>query len=138
MERMGTSLSLVREGFPSAIQTDMQLERDHCGGPVVDLDGKFAGIAIARADRTRSFIIPAKAVAELLTKDPVAPEVAQQALAQQGGDRQQAGQAVPPNGPRQPRAIPVPPKRAENLRRHLEDMERLMDRMRTEMEGIEE
>jgi S1-C subfamily serine protease len=138
MERMGTSLSLVRGGFPSAIQTDMQLERDHVGGPVVDLDGKFAGIAIARADRTRSFIIPAKAVAELLAKDPVAPDVAQEALAQQGEERQRVGQAVPPGGQPPQRAIPVPPKRAENLRRHLEDMERLMDRMRTEMEGIEE
>ena len=60
------------------------------------------------------------------------------ALAQQGEERQRVGQAVPPGGQPPQRAIPVPPKRAENLRRHLEDMERLMDRMRTEMEGIEE
>jgi S1-C subfamily serine protease len=144
MEKMGTSLSLVREGFPSVIQTDMQLERDQVGGPVVDLDGKFSGIAIARADRTRSFIIPAKAVAELLARDPVAPGVAQEALARQSLPRQRVvepgpGQgAAPQGGPRPQRAIPVPAKRAENLRRHLEDMERLMERMRAEMEGIEE
>jgi hypothetical protein len=33
--------------------------------------------------------------------------------------------------------IPAKPKQAENLRRHLEDMERLMERMRAEMEGLE-
>jgi serine protease Do len=137
MERMGTTLSLVRSGFPSAIQTDMQLERDHCGGPVVDLDGKFAGVTIARADRTRSFIIPTRAIVDLLATRPVTPEAAQDALAQQREQRQQVGQAAAPQGqpPRQ-RVIPVEPKRAENLRRHLEDMERLMERMRAEMEGI--
>jgi S1-C subfamily serine protease len=141
MEKMGTSLSLVRGGFPSAIQTDMQLERDHCGGPVVDLDGKFAGVTIARADRTRSFIIPTKAIVELLARNPVTPEAAQEALAQQREERAQVGQAPPQNQQGQPprqRAIPAKPQQAENLRRHLEDMERLMERMRAEMEGVEE
>lgn len=148
MEKMGTSLSLVRGGFPSAIQTDMQLERDHCGGPVVDLDGRFAGVTIARADRTRSFIIPTKAIAELLMKDPVTPEVAQaarQEVAQAGRPPRQ--RVVPPAGgqesPQPPpmgqqQRIPVKPGQAEALRRHLEDMERLMERMRAEMEGIGE
>ena len=138
MEKMGTTLSLVRGGFPSVIQTDMQLERDHCGGPVVDLDGKFAGVAIARADRTRSFIIPTKAIVELLARSPLTPKEAQDAIAQQREESQQVGQAVPQGQqpPRQ-RMIPAKPKQAENLRRHLEDMERLMERMRAEMEGLE-
>lgn len=145
MEAMGTSLSLVRGGFPSVIQTDMQLERDHCGGPVVDLDGRFAGMTIARADRTRSFIIPTQAIAELLTRNPLTPEAAQAArseLAQAGRPPQQrivpppgAGQSLPQG---QPQRIPVKPGQAEALRRHLEDMERLMERMRAEMEGIGE
>ena len=145
MEKMGTTLSLVRGGFPSAIQTDMQLERDRCGGPVVDLDGKFTGMTIARADRTRSFIIPTKAIAELLTRNPVTPEAAQAArpeLAQAG--RPPGQRIVPPPGggqglPQgQPQRVPVKPGQAEALRRHLEDMERLMERMRAEMEGIGE
>jgi membrane-associated protease RseP (regulator of RpoE activity) len=138
LEKMGTTLSLVRGGFPSVIQTDMQLERDHCGGPVVDLDGKFAGVAIARADRTRSFIIPTKAIVELLDRSPLTPQAAQDALAQQREERQQVGQAAP-QGQQQPRprVIPAKPQQAENLRRHLEDMERLMERMRAEMEGLE-
>jgi S1-C subfamily serine protease len=144
MERMGTTLSLVRSGFPSVIQTDMQLERDHCGGPVVDLDGKFAGVSIARADRTRSFIIPTQAIVELLEREPVAPQDALDAIAREKEERQQVGQAGrPPGGlppgamPRQ-RSVPVKPGQAENLRRHLEDMERLMERMRAEMQGIGE
>jgi hypothetical protein len=51
--------------------------------------------------------------------------------------RQQVGQNLP-RGQGAPRAIPAPPRAAENLRHHLEEMERLMDRMRAEMEGIEE
>jgi S1-C subfamily serine protease len=136
MEKMGTTLSLVRSGFPSVIQTDMQLERDHCGGPVVDLDGKFAGMTIARADRTRSFIIPTKAIAELLKKDPVNPELVQAGnLPRQRIVPPGAGQGLPQG---QPQRIPVKPGQAEALRRHLEDMERLMERMRAEMDGIGE
>lgn len=145
MEKMGTTLSLVRSGFPSVIQTDMQLERDHCGGPVVDLDGRFAGMTIARADRTRSFIIPTQAIAELLARNPLTLEAAQAArseLAQAGRPSRQ--RIVPPPGggqglpQAQPQRIPVKPGQAEALRRHLEDMERLMERMRAEMEGIGE
>lgn len=145
MERMGTTLSLVRSGFPSVIQTDMQLERDHVGGPVVDLDGKFAGMSIARADRTRSFIIPTQSIVELLEREPVALQDALDATAREREERQQVGQEAgrPPGGlppgamPRQ-RSVPVKPGQAEALRRHLEDMERLMERMRAEMEGIGE
>lgn len=138
MEKMGTSLSLVRAGFPSVVQTDMQLERDRVGGPVVDLDGRFIGVAIARADRTRSFIIPTRAIVELLEREAVTPEEAQQALAQQRVERRPVGQGVPEGRPPRQRIIPARPQQAENLRRHLEDMERLMERMRAEMEGIGE
>lgn len=138
MEKMGTSLSLVRAGFPSAIQTDMQLERDRVGGPVVDLDGRFIGVAIARADRTRSFIIPTRAIVEVLEREAATPEEAQQALAQQRAERRPVGQAAPDGQPPRQRIIPARPQQAENLRRHLEDMERLMERMRAEMEGIGE
>lgn len=139
MERMGTSLSLVRSGFPAVIQTDMQLERDHCGGPVIDLDGKVVGVTIARADRTRSFIIPAGAIIELLARDPVAPADARAALSEQRqGRRELARQQSEEAPPAQQRAVPIEPGAAERLRRHIEDMELLMERMRDEMEGIEE
>jgi S1-C subfamily serine protease len=138
MERMGTSLSLVRSGFPSVIQTDMQLERDHCGGPVVDLDGRVVGITIARADRTRSFIIPAAAIIGLLERDPVAPSEARAALSEQREERRELARQQPDRGPRAQPAVPIEPGSADRLRRHIDDMERLMERMRDEMEGIGE
>ena len=139
MERMGTELSLVRTGFPSVIQTDMQLNRGRCGGPVVDLDGNVIGVAIARADRTRSFIIPSAHLTDLLAKDPVTPEEAQAIAEAEAEELQSAlNEAMPPRQQGAPRAVPIEPGAADRLRRHLEDMDRLMERMRAEMEGIEE
>ena len=102
------------------------------------LDGNLVGIGIARADRTRSFVVPAKYVIELLARQPVSLEVAQAAMEEeQQARRQQVGQNLP-RDQRAPRAIPAPPGAAENLRQHLEEMERLMDRMRAEMDGLQE
>lgn len=139
MERMGTRLSLVRSGFPSAIQTDMQLERDRCGGPVVDLDGKVVGISIARADRTRSFILPSAHILKVLGNDPVSEEAARAAVAAREEERRQVARNDE-GAPEQPapRIIPLKQGSAEQLRRHLEDMERLMQRMKEEMDGMEE
>ena len=143
MERMGTTLSLVRTGFPSVIQTDMQLDRGRCGGPVVDLDGTVVGISIARADRTRSFIIPSAHLVKLLAKDPATPEEVQAAKAAEEEEQQSAMNEAAPGRPRAvprtlPRAVPIEPGSADRLRRHLEDMDRLMERMRAEMDGIQE
>ena len=139
MERMGTELSLVRSGFPSVIQTDMQLDRGRCGGPVVDLDGKVIGVAIARADRTRSFIIPAAHIVDLLTKDPVSREVAEEKMNQdEQAERQQVRQRIIPRSQKEPRQVPIEPGSADRLRRHLADMDRLIERMREEMEDIDE
>ena len=139
MERMGTTLSLVRTGFPSVIQTDMQLDRGRCGGPVVDLDGTVVGISIARADRTRSFIIPSAHLVKLLAKDPATPEEVQAAKAAEEEEQQSAmNEAAPRRRQMTPRAVPIEPGSADRLRRHLEDMDRLMERMRAEMDGIQE
>jgi S1-C subfamily serine protease len=139
MERMGTELSLVRTGFPSVIQTDMQLDRKRCGGPVVDLEGNVVGVAIARADRTRSFIIPTAHLKQLLAKAPVTPEEAQ-AMAEAEEEQLQAAmdEAMPRRPQGAPRAVPIQPGAADRLRRNLEDMSRLMEKMRAEMESIEE
>ena len=70
MNAMGGPLSRRRSGFATAIQHDTILEPHHCGGPIVDLDGKVVGINIARAARTHSYALTAdvvkKAVAELV------------------------------------------------------------------------
>jgi serine protease Do len=140
MESMGArekALSLVRDDFPSVIQTDLRIGREQCGGPVVDLDGQPVGIAIARADRTRSFVIPARDIVALLQQQPVAPDTVLAAREERERQlREQVGQAAP-QGPA-PRIVPAPRGAAENLRRHLEEMEALMERMRDEMDSIGE
>ena len=77
MERMGGPISQVRDSFTNVIQTDMRPKPNQIGGPVVDLKGRVIGITMARADRTRSFVMPAAAVEELLKKEAGNPAIAQ-------------------------------------------------------------
>ena len=68
MERMGGPVSQVRDSFTQVIQTDMRPKPNQVGGPVVDLQGRVLGITMARADRTRSFVMAAASVVDLLKK----------------------------------------------------------------------
>lgn len=136
MRSMGGALSLVGNGFPVVIQTDMQLKPQQCGGPVLDLDGKAIGLSIARTDRTRSFILPASRVEEILGKKPTDPALAQ--LPDRRG-RQQVAQASPqPPRAQRPRAVPMNPGSVDRLRRHLEEMGALLERMDREMEELKD
>jgi len=63
---MGNKLSGRRTGFPSILQTDMILDPEKCGGPVVDLDGNVLGINIARAGRVETWILPGEVIRPLL------------------------------------------------------------------------
>jgi serine protease Do len=132
MEQMGTKTSLVRNSFSNVIQSDMRPNPDQIGGPVVDLQGRVIGITMARADRTRSFVMPSEAVRGLIATKPLDPALAKSAPLEQPGAMtlplRQRGQ-MPPG------IVPADPDR---LRRHVEDMQRLMDRMREEMEQLEE
>jgi serine protease Do len=42
--RMGSTLSVRRQGFPVILQHDMVIKPTDCGGPVVNLDGKVIGV----------------------------------------------------------------------------------------------
>lgn len=128
MERMGGALSQVRSSFTRAVQTDMRPKPNQIGGPVVDLNGGVVGITLARADRTRSFVMPAAAVDELLQKPAEDPT-----LAQVRSDEVQAGE--PFGGTAVPRGQRIPG--GKDPRRHLSDMRRLMEHMREEMDSIE-
>lgn len=64
--RMGGRGNDVADGFPQAIQNDLTIQPNECGGPAVDIDGKAVGINIARAERTATYAIPAAAVQKLL------------------------------------------------------------------------
>ncbi len=135
MERMGGRQSLVRTDFPNAIQSDMQLDPSQVGGPVVDLGGRVVGITLARADRTRSFIMPAAALDKLLKTPPLDPSLAringEQEMPGQRGRRGQRG------GPRQDGPPGIRPADPDQARRHLDDMRQLMNRLRDEMERLE-
>jgi serine protease Do len=129
MEAMGGPISRVRDSFTSAIQSDMRPRPEQVGGPVVDLKGRVVGITLARADRTRSFIMPAAAVEKLLLTDPRDP-----ALAKVRRDDEMA--ALPVRRAAMPNRVPQGGG-AERLREHLSEMQRLMEFMREEMDNLE-
>ncbi len=59
---LGGDLSFRRSGFPDVIQHDTFLMPEHCGGPLVDLEGRVVGINIARAERIASYALPAEQI----------------------------------------------------------------------------
>ncbi len=129
MEQMGTKLSQVRDSFSNAIQTDMALDPNQVGGPVVNLDGKVIGVAVARADRTRSFVVPSSTIEALLKEEGSDPALAKLSS---------AGESRPPMRiervqPQQPQRGPSP----ERMQRHLNEMQRLLDFMQEEMDAVQ-
>ena len=132
MERMGGPISRVRDSFSRVIQTDMRLRPNQTGGPVVDLDGKVIGIAVARADRTRSFVMPATAVEEMLGNDPTDPSLAEIRDEREEPEFRVARRMDPPPGGRQPDMA-----NPQRMRRHLSEMQQLMDFMLEEMDQLE-
>ncbi len=128
MERMGGAISEVRDSFSHAIQTDMRPKPNQIGGPVADLKGGVLGITMARADRTRSFVMPAAAVVELLKKPAGDPALAQ--VRKPDEEAQLPTRGAAPQGRMMPGG-------EERMRRHLSDMRRLMDYMQEEMQGLE-
>jgi serine protease Do len=65
---LGGDLSQRRSGFPRVLQHDTVLLPKHCGGPVVDSEGNFVGVNIARAARVASYLIPADALQPLVSE----------------------------------------------------------------------
>jgi S1-C subfamily serine protease len=128
MERMGGPISRVRDSFTRVIQSDMRPRPDQVGGPVADLQGRVIGITLARADRTRSFIMPAAAVRKLLETAPRDPSLAQVRKPDEEAALPVRGMGGRRGGMR--------PGSEEMLRRHLSEMQRLMDFMREEMDGL--
>jgi serine protease Do len=129
MELMGGPVSDVRDSFTRVIQTDMRPRPDQIGGPVVDLKGRVVGITMARADRTRSFVMPAAAIVKLLETEPQDPALA----------KVRTPQAAAPLAVRRmaaPRGAVPQAGSEERPRRHLTEMQRLMDFMSEEMENL--
>jgi len=131
MERMGGEPNRIRDGFSRVVQTDMKIKSNQIGGPVVDLQGRVVGITMARADRTRTYIMGSEAVVELLKSkaDTVAEartktELLKKELAEQS-------RAMIPEMRRQ-----VKPRDLPRMRRHLSDIERLLGRANRELDAL--
>jgi serine protease Do len=67
------SISARASNFPAVIQHDTVIFPKQCGGPLVDLNGNFLGINIARAGRTESYAIPADLIKPILAKVTAGP-----------------------------------------------------------------
>lgn len=117
MERMnnmgGHRYSAVRDGFRNVIQSDMQLEPEDCGAPVIDLDGNVVGVAVARAGRIKTFIVPASTVRDLLEQEGDEPEI-----------EELAGRAEPVQDDEF-----VGPDPFDDLQEKIEEMQRLMEEL---------
>ncbi len=70
MKRMGGRVNEVSEGFPQVLQSDIQLKSNFCGAPIVDLNGNFVGVMVAKASRIKSYIIEGDKLDELLKSAP--------------------------------------------------------------------
>ncbi len=70
MKSMGGKVNEISEGFPQVIQSDIQLESHFCGSPVVDLQGHFVGVVVAKASRINAYIIEGKKLSDLLNTAP--------------------------------------------------------------------
>ena len=114
MDRMSGGQSRIRGDFGNVIQSDMELEVEDAGLPVVDLEGRIIGMVIARAGRISTLILPGDDVARALEKEaqPFVPEVRITRRDQQW----------PEDG------------RRARMRRELEMMRRMMENLQRELD----
>lgn len=73
MNSMGNRMSARRSDFPLVFQSDMTLLPECAGCPVINLEGKVVGMALSRAGRMETYILPAWVVKELVTR--ILPQV---------------------------------------------------------------
>ena len=66
MNRLGAIPSRRSSGFPNVFQHDMPIFPEHCGGPVLDLDGNVVGFNIARNGRAATYALPVGQIKELV------------------------------------------------------------------------
>lgn len=131
MERMGGKPNSVRDGFSRVVQTDMKIKYSQMGGPVVDLQGRVVGITMARADRTRTYVMGSGAVEELLNGEPgtVADARAKAELKRQQLAEQRRAM-IPRMGERSR------PQNRQRMERNLSDLDRLLGRVTEELEDL--
>ncbi len=67
-QRLSGKTSTRLAGFEQIMQHDIPVSVDAMGGPVLDLNGAFIGINIARADRVSTYALPAELIQRVLTQ----------------------------------------------------------------------
>lgn len=65
--QMGSSLSRNASGYPNAVQSDLALQAEDVGGPVIDVNGAIVGLNIARSERVSTLLIPGRIMNALLS-----------------------------------------------------------------------
>ena len=71
----GGPFSKRRSGFSEVLVHDSVISPEDCGGPLVNLQGQFCGINIARSMRVASFAIPAEPVKQFLRQHLLSSEM---------------------------------------------------------------
>lgn len=66
MNRLGAVPSRRNSGFPNVFQHDMPIFPEHCGGPVLDLNGNAVGLNIARNGRAATYALPVEQIKEII------------------------------------------------------------------------
>ena len=141
MERLGGNVSRIRNGFSRVIQTDMPVDPNHAGAPVTDLQGRPIGLLVARADRTRSFILPAATLTNLLKSPASDPDTAARSLvARQAAPHPRLGMLPPGFGDQDadPGLPQMDERSAARIREHLKQMRRMMQQMQEEMDQLDD
>jgi hypothetical protein len=106
---------------------------------VLDLEGKVVGLLAARADRTRSFIIPAADIATMLQRPAADPAVAKIRVPDDAMEAARIASASRQERPRMPQeGMPLGRGDAARVQRQLNDMQRLMQRLDEEMSDVGE
>jgi membrane-associated protease RseP (regulator of RpoE activity) len=132
MERMGGEPNRVRGGFSRVVQSDMKIQKNQVGGPVVNLEGEIVGITLARADRTRTYLMSGAAVEAVLKGKSDSVTEAREKIAAQ---RQQLADSRREMMPRM--RMPAKPMDPERMERQLSDLERLLGRVNRELDILE-
>ncbi len=133
MERMGGEPNGIRDGFSLVVQTDMKIQANQIGGPVVDLEGRVVGITMARADRTRTYFMGSQAVMDLLKTETDSIVEARKKTEQLKMELAEQSRMMI-----LPRRSEIKPRDIERTRRHLKDIERLLGRANRELDDLGE
>jgi hypothetical protein len=97
----------------------------------VDLEGRVVGITMARADRTRTYIMGSEALMDLLkTKYDTVAEARTKTEERKSALAEQRRAMIPQMRPQ------AKPRDLQRLRRHLSDIERLRDRAGSELDDL--